>query len=147
MPTTPRQELYKLACKLAAGLSDEPELQAKAYQLVHALKPCRHGKDFAVVIWFGQRHPFSPAQGAAVKVLWEAWEDGICDVRQETILDAIGSDTRRLSNLFKDHPAWGTMIVPSKDTKGAYRLAESPDLACPTAKDTVLDTPTPQRRS
>ncbi len=51
----------------------------------------------------------------------EAWEHGTPDLDQQTILNEADADSRRLVDVFRDHPAWNTMIKPGV-TKGAYRL-------------------------
>lgn len=91
-------------------------------ELMVALRPCRHGPDFASVLWYGVRYTFTAAQARAVAVLWEAWRNGTPDVRQETLLEAAGC-CGRMRSLFQDSPAWGTMIVAG-ESKGLFRLAE-----------------------
>lgn len=58
-----------------------------------------------------------------MKVLWEAWENKTPDVGDATLLEKSESESSRLRDVFKDHPAWNTMIVPGK-TKGARRLVK-----------------------
>jgi hypothetical protein len=89
------------------------------------LPPCRHSQDFRSVHWYGQDFTFTATQAACVKVLWESQEQGTPAVGQECILEQAGSEQKRLVDLFKSHPAWGTMIVRAKK-KGAYQLAEPP---------------------
>jgi hypothetical protein len=80
--------------------------------------------DFRSVHWFGNNHSFTRTQAACVKVLWAAWENGTPELDQQTVLTApeVDSESKRLADLFKDHPAWGTMLVQGK-TAGSYRLA------------------------
>ena len=89
--------------------------------VISLLLPCRHGPDFASVVWYGVRYSFTGAQARAVRVLWEAWLNGTPDVRQETLLDAAGSEGR-VRSLFQGHPAFGKMIVAGA-VKGLFRLA------------------------
>jgi hypothetical protein len=88
------------------------------------LPPARHGPDFRSVHWYGNDYTFTPTQAACVKVLWEAWKNGTPEVGQETILEhpQVEAESKRLVDVFKDHPAWGTMIVKGQ-TAGAYKLA------------------------
>jgi hypothetical protein len=117
---------YEVACELAAALAtSRPDLLAGFLPILEKLKPCRHGPDFASVRWQGKPYQFSTLQSAAVRILWEAWENGTPDVRQETILTEIGSDANKLSDVFRDNPAWGSMIVPG-GFRGTFRLAEAP---------------------
>lgn len=80
-----------------------------------------HSPDFHSVNWFGTRYEFTGQQAACVRVLWEAWKTGCPAVGGVTVLEAAGSDAERLLLVFRDHPAWGTMIVPG-ERKGNYQL-------------------------
>lgn len=84
-----------------------------------------HSPDFRSVNWYGTLHEFTPQQAACVKVLWEAWENGTPAVGDATTLEAADSKAERLGLVFRDHPAWGTMIVDGA-TKGTHRLADPP---------------------
>jgi hypothetical protein len=82
----------------------------------------RHSPDFCSVRWGDEDYTFSPNQQAALRVLWEAHDNGTPGVRQETLLEAAGSEGSRLRDVFRGHPAWGNLIVPAG--KGIFRLAE-----------------------
>src|SRR5207249_3433751 len=82
----------------------------------------RHSPDFRSVSWGDIDFKFTAKQAAIVQVLHGAWANGTPDVGGETLLDKVGSETKQLRDLFKDRPAWGTMIVPGK-TKGSFRIA------------------------
>jgi hypothetical protein len=81
----------------------------------------RHCKDFRSVHWFGADYTFTPTQAAVIRQLWEAWEDGTGGVGQETLLESAGSTGGRLRDVFRGHPAWGTMVVALG--KGLFALA------------------------
>ena len=81
----------------------------------------RHSPDFASVNWFGTLHVFSTNQAACVRVLWEAWENRTPILAESTIQDAAGVESE-LRHVFRNHPAWNTMIV--SPSKGRYRLAD-----------------------
>jgi hypothetical protein len=86
----------------------------------------RHSLDFRSVTWGSRDYQFTPAQAAVVKALWEAADNGTPEMGQETLLDAAGSEGRRLRDVFKlsdggMHPAWGRFVVPGT-SRGAYRL-------------------------
>lgn len=85
-------------------------------------RQAHHGIDFRSVDWFGESYAFTPTQAACVKVLWEHWEQDTPEVGDQTILEVADSTSNRLDSVFKDCPAWGTMIVPGK-TKGTRRLS------------------------
>jgi hypothetical protein len=108
-----------------ASLGGAERLLALARELLHLAAAARHGPDFASCWWFGAYYTFTASQARAVAVLWAAWENGTPDVRQETLLESAGSESSRLDNLFRRHPAWGTMIVPGPQ-KGLFRLNEEP---------------------
>ena len=92
-----------------------------------------HGVDFRSVYWFGTEYSFTPKQAACVKILWQAWENKTPEMDFKTVLacaeDALSgeglgkqiTEGARLVDTFKNHPAWGTMIVPG-ETKGSVRL-------------------------
>jgi len=84
-----------------------------------------HGDDFRAVVWFDKRYSFTKNQAPAVKLLWEAWESGVLDVGDETLLMAVDHEAprARLSTLFRGHRAWGKMIVQG-ETKGSHRLRQ-----------------------
>jgi len=46
-----------------------------------------------------------------------------------TILEMSDISSDRLEIVFRDHPAWGTIIVAVPDAKGLYRLTEPTDTA------------------
>lgn len=108
--------------------SQVPEVQrAGGGQVQSAIlsdeKPARHSSDFRSVIWFGTPFSFTANQAACIKVLWDAWENGTPDVGDQTIIEAADASSLRLSVVFRDSPAWGTMIRPGH-TKGTHRLSE-----------------------
>lgn len=81
-----------------------------------------HGADFAAVSWYGTLYTFTKKQRIIVASLWAAWEAGYHWLTQERLLEDAESDCSRLRDLFRGHPAWGTMIV-SKSGGEIYRLA------------------------
>lgn len=93
----------------------------------------RHGPDFTTVRWYGEEFHFDHRQQAkAIAVLWEAWADGGFGVHESTIADRIKSANLRfrLCHLFREHPAWGTMIQRA-EKRGCYRLADPPGAESP----------------
>jgi hypothetical protein len=103
-------------------------VQEAAEDIVDQYSPqsnTRHSVDFRSVVWFGIPYTFTPNQAACVRVLWEAWENATPEVGQETILAKAGAEGKRLSDVFKRHPAWGALIVQGS-TKGTYRF-QKPD--------------------
>ena len=86
-----------------------------------------HSPDFRSVRWFGRHFSFTVNQAPVVQVLWGAWENRTADVGDETLLQATDHEAppTSLRSLFRQHPAWGTMIVAG-GSKGSHRLAEPP---------------------
>ncbi len=82
-----------------------------------------HSDDFRSLKWFGETYSFTVNQAPVVKMLYENWQNGTPDVGNETLLSAVDHEfpPERLSVLFRDHPAWGTIIV-SGTTKGTRKL-------------------------
>lgn len=80
-----------------------------------------HGPDFRNVTWYGTRYIFSPKQAACIRIFWEAWMEGNPWVADGTILQKAGvGDRQRLRDVFRNHNAWGSMIVqgPQQDLHG-----------------------------
>ncbi len=79
--------------------------------------------DFRSVRWFGALYSFTPKQAPVVRLLVENFRAGTPDVGDETLLLAVDPEAppARLSTLFRDHAAWGTMIVAG-GSKGTHRL-------------------------
>jgi hypothetical protein len=121
--TTDRELLEALDAVLEAdritptnALSDEPIVPP-------TLLSARHSLDFRSVHWFGANFTFSPTQAACMKVLWQAWENGTPELGQATILEhpEVEAESKRLVDVFKGHPAWGTILTKGT-TNGTFRL-------------------------
>jgi hypothetical protein len=84
-----------------------------------------HSPDFRSVRWFGATYSFTANQAPVVKLLFDNWQAGTPDCGDETLLNTVdaASPPARLNVLFRDHPAWGTMIVEG-GSKGTHRLTE-----------------------
>jgi hypothetical protein len=82
---------------------------------------CSHSADFSSVVWFGRPYSFTPYQAAIVALLWAAWEGGCPDVGGAALLEAVGSASGKVSDLFRDAPAWRDGVV-GRTGKSSYRL-------------------------
>lgn len=80
--------------------------------------------DGTTVRWHGERFTFRAMQARAVRILWDAMEADTPDIRQDSILEEIGSESRRLSDVFRGSPAWGKVIVPG-ERGGTFRIADN----------------------
>jgi len=102
-----------------------PTLKGKSLEEIgKRLFPARHSPDFRSVRWFGQDYHFSPAQSLIVKALWKAWENNTPRMGARALLRAADMLSDKISDLFKEHPAWNTMICT--DSKGNYWLSQNP---------------------
>lgn len=105
--------------------------RGRDYVEISALAPSRteaatHGPDFRDVTWYETKYVFSAKQAACVRILWEAWEQGTPWIADGTLLQKANvGDRQRLRDVFRDHAAWGKMIVqgPQQDLHG---LPEKP---------------------
>lgn len=82
--------------------------------------------DFATVAWFGRLFTFGKKQAIVVGELWIARSEGYEWVTQDHLLREAGADSACLRDLFRNHPAWGTLIqsaMPHGGQPGTYRLA------------------------
>jgi hypothetical protein len=103
-----------------------PPADGSAFVAAESLREqATHSTDFRSVSWYGTPHEFTELQAACVKVLWEAMDNITPTVGDATILEEVESNAERLGLVFRDHAAWGTMIVEGQ-TKGTHRLAEPP---------------------
>jgi hypothetical protein len=95
------------------------------------------GPDFRSGNWYGIECAFTPTQAEMVSILVDAYESGAPDVDAEILigkgaftqerLRAKGkkqSAAKRVRDVFRYNPAWGTVIVPG-GTRGTYRLKKS----------------------
>jgi len=98
-------------------------LRGKAETTPKTDNKTRHSIDFRSVNWFGTDYNFTPNQAAAVKLLWEARENGTPDIGGDTLATQVESDSRRPRDIFKKHSAVGNMICQGQ-TKGTFRLVE-----------------------
>jgi hypothetical protein len=82
--------------------------------------------DYASVNWLGQQYQFNKNQATCVRLLHEAWLEGTPYLSGDYLLREIESASK-MSDLFKRHPAWGSLIVPG-ERRATYRLKLSPKL-------------------
>ncbi|CAN5390410.1 hypothetical protein BH11PLA2_BH11PLA2_23290 [soil metagenome] len=88
---------------------------------------CKRSPDCMIVdVVGGTRYLFTRKQRLIVARLFEARTQGFDFVDQYELLKAAESDQVQLRNVFKNHPAWGTLIVSGLDCggpAGSYRIA------------------------
>lgn len=84
--------------------------------------PPTHSPDFRSIFWAGRRFTFSHTQAAIVEILFNAWANGSQDVGQAYLLEEAGSEpSGKIQDLFRESPAWGTLIVAGEN-RGTWRL-------------------------
>lgn len=114
---------YTLARQLFTELArTDPEGAALVLPILRRQR-C-HSIDFASVVWNGVAYSFAATQARVVQLLWQAAEDGCPEVRGRTLLDAAGSESERLADLFKGNAAWQSMIVEGQQ-RGTFRLCDA----------------------
>ena len=86
----------------------------------------QHSPDYASVNWRGQEYQFTKNQATCVRLLHEAWLEGTPYLSADYLLSEILSASR-MSDLFKRHPAWGSLIVLG-ERRATYGLKLSPKL-------------------
>lgn len=101
----------------------EPETAKPPASSGWGIESIRHSEDFRTVSWYGTEYSFTVSQARAVKILWEAFDNKTPDIGGETLIERIGSESSRPSDIFKGNSAWNTMICSGK-TKGSLRLVE-----------------------
>jgi hypothetical protein len=85
----------------------------------------KHSEDFRLIYWPGLGlFQATGKQAVVVRVLWKARTDGLAGVHQRKLLDAAGSDSMRLADLFSRSPLWKTLIV--SPAPGLFALAPLP---------------------
>ena len=113
-------KLEKVGQEEGVSLSDG--IHMKPLREIGGTPEATHSADFSSVYWYGETYTFTPTQKAAIRLLWEAKDNRTPDLGQDYILDEIGSDSKRLRDVFKSHPAWKKMITTIKS--GSFRLAK-----------------------
>jgi hypothetical protein len=81
-----------------------------------------HTPDFASVRVGEAVYTFSPKQRPVVDALWSAWEQGTLWLSHAFLQECADTDGR-IVDLFKDHPAWGTLIVKHDQMKDLFGLS------------------------
>ncbi|MBD3343286.1 MAG: hypothetical protein GF353_29590 [Candidatus Lokiarchaeota archaeon] len=81
----------------------------------------RHSMDFRSVNYKGKLHTFTERQAHVVQMLYEEFINGTPELGVQTILVNLDSPNSRLQDTFRDHEAWGELIIPG-DKKGTVRL-------------------------
>lgn len=81
-----------------------------------------HEPDYRLVVWPGLgTFTFGKKQAAVVARLWQAWQAGRLLVEQRELLALAGTEGTRLRDCFRNHEAWGKLIVAG-ELAGTYRL-------------------------
>jgi len=117
-----QDQAIKLAPEIAAGDLAPTSLVGLSVSPVESPNgDFRAAPGFRSVWWQGQQYTFGSKQAQVVEILYQAYLSATPEVGQDYILEAVESSGRRLRDLFKDHPAWKSLIVSGKG-KGTFRL-------------------------
>ena len=94
--------------------------QGVAEEIRSAYERLSHDNTFALesdgrhAVWNGELFSFSLFQGDCMLYLVQALVRGTSMVHEQEILRQINSNSKRLRDLFKGHPAWGKLIKYDK---------------------------------
>ncbi len=80
-----------------------------------------HSEDFRAVSWRDRVFRFSPTQAKVIKVLMSAARAGGGELHEDEIIGRVQSGASRLVDLFREHPAWRSLIIRGS-SKGVFRL-------------------------
>ena len=85
-----------------------------------------HNADYSVVIWRGKEYFLTERQAECVRLLHKAHTDGAPWLRGQDILKIVapsrkGTVSIRMSDIFKDSPAWNDGLVTT-NKRSFYRL-------------------------
>ena len=83
--------------------------------------------DCTSVVYRGEKFAFSKKQRSVVQALFRARDDGHDFMSQDALIEVAETKQNRLRDLFRDHPAWGTLILPGHERGGplgTYCLAD-----------------------
>lgn len=96
--------------------------------------PYSFGPNYRSALWYGKDYAFTRTEAQLVEILVQAFEAGSPDVDAPALLGLSNdelkakskkeSHAKRVRDIFRGNPAWGTMIVPGKGhgKKGTYHL-------------------------
>ena len=87
----------------------------------------RQSAGYASVTWRGQGFVFTRSQAVVIQNLHAAHEQGLPSLGSAPALEGSGRESSRMSDVFKRHPAWNSLVV--RVGKSTYRLALSPKVA------------------
>ena len=99
----------------ATGVSREVTDQKLSMILAGMVKDITPSGDYSEVTQGKTTYYFSPMQANAVRYMHERHRKGAAIIYQQDILVHVKSGSEYLKDLFKDDPAWGTLIVKAKN--------------------------------
>jgi hypothetical protein len=97
------------------GVSREVTDQELSMILGGMVKDITHSEDYSEVTQGNTTYYFAPMQANAVRYMYERHLKGDSIIYQQEILGHVQSRSEYLKDLFKDHPAWRTLIVRAKN--------------------------------
>ncbi len=84
--------------------------------------PFTPSDDYRSIRFKGTLHKVTGNQATIIKLLHEAHLKGTPAVGKQELLAAIGSETSRVQDSFKQSPLWGTLVVSNRKPRGTYQL-------------------------
>ena len=98
-----------------AETSREVTDQELSMILAGMVKDITHSDDYSEVTQGNTTYYFTSMQASAVRYMHERHRKGKAIIYQHDILAHVKSESSRLREIFKDDPAWGTLIVRAKN--------------------------------
>jgi hypothetical protein len=90
------------------GAVVHPEL---ASLCLNQSEPVEVAPDFCWLRYQGVTYEFTPGQRGVIRELVKDWQIDGAGLSEAYLMDRAGQKDGALRNLFRDHPAWGTLIV------------------------------------
>jgi hypothetical protein len=86
-----------------------------------SLLELKHSEDFRTVCYQGKEYHLTLNQARVTERLLKAHQNKTPEVHQATLLENLEIYSKRVRDVFKNSPTWGTLIVKG-EKKGTFRL-------------------------
>lgn len=80
-----------------------------------------HSDDFRTIRFQGMDYYLTLTQSRVVERLYSYYQQHIPEIHQDTLLENLEIHSKRLRDVFKNSPAWGTFILRGQK-KGTFKL-------------------------
>jgi hypothetical protein len=122
MPETAKETITETMVQNTVSTSIVSTETPKTVVESHKSLDFHHSEDFRIVTVKGTTYSLTTYQSLALEKLWNATKNHIPEVHQASILEGIGSCSKRLRDVFKSNMrAYRDLIAPG-ERKGTFRL-------------------------